>query len=402
MQTIQRRSFYAQPNYYKYKSPVKNFGKARRPTAPVPLPASLQTFDPRQITPNHHFNIADSGLSNHFRKLASQTIHDPHPLQFGEQIGTRDTPFPPNTHGFLYYFSPKDQHPLAGALRFRLAKEPTRHAFLNGTDLLMEHGIPWALPIWEIITLRVYENLFKMLIRDGFAPLTMQTTCNSLDVSRDSVFMTALGIPWATDFSYEHSRLYICANPMHPIPLMIHHPWFNRKVSKMSPISGRAILSIVQQPDCTYGLRVNKILRLNHETQVSGTTIPTEGQITPLRVRAVVRTTKITEAKLVALESAAVSPIRNLPWAKENPNPLDVYQHTRWMPSTERERAPPPHSRASNNDKVPSSTERERAPPPHSRASNNDRVPSSTERERAPPPHLRASNNDRVAPSYSQ
>ncbi|KAF7297327.1 hypothetical protein MIND_00966000 [Mycena indigotica] len=345
MQRIHRRSFYSNANYYKYRSPVQRPRKTMGLcNTIVKLPPNVQTFHPHQITPRHF--IIPSQIPSfcpHFRQLARRTNHDPHPLQFGNQLATRPADFPEDARGFLYYYSPSDQNPIAGSLRFRLAKEATRKAFIEGSDLRMDHGIPWALPIYEIATSPSFESLWKILVLDGLAPPHMLKACEALGVVPDSVFIAGLGVPWAVDFSYEYSRLYICVPGMHPIPLMIRHPWFNRQVTPDSPVSGRAVLSIIQLSDSTYGLRINKILRLKQEIHVQGALLPEEGQVTPLRVRAVVRTTKLTEERIRRLEQAAVSPVYRLPWAHENPSPLDIYRH---MPiSLTREERPPPNGR---------------------------------------------------------
>ncbi|KAF7321071.1 hypothetical protein HMN09_00194500 [Mycena chlorophos] len=328
MRPSARRQFYNFGTYYRYNTPVQQRRKdPERNRNAVPVPDNIQTLDPHQITPKHWFDISQSSLRDLYRTLASKASPDPHGRQFGEQLGTQNATFPPNTRGFLYFHSPKAWNPITGSIRFRLADEPTRRAFLDGKDLLMPHGIPWSLPLWELIVHKWGRNLFNILLHDGFAPPSMQVACKSHGFSRDSVLMPALGMPWATDFKFEHSRVYVCLPGMHPMPLMISHPWFNRDVRPVSAATGRGILSIVQLPDTTYGLRVDRVFHMKQELSISRTIIPQEGLITPLHVRALVKSTKIGEAKLRKLENYAFSPIRNLQWMPAHQDILDVYSH---------------------------------------------------------------------------
>lgn len=58
------------------------------------------------------------------------------------------TRFPPNTRGFLYYYTPPKAPPLVGELRFRLAND--LDGFHDGEDLLSVNKAPWSIPLYAL------------------------------------------------------------------------------------------------------------------------------------------------------------------------------------------------------------------------------------------------------------
>ncbi|KAJ7222320.1 hypothetical protein GGX14DRAFT_352860 [Mycena pura] len=203
----------------------------------------MATLDPRRFTAAQYVDISASPLRSQFRRMRSMQVADPHRRQFGDQLATSDVPFPPATRGFLYFFSPPAQSPLAGGVRFRVvpqAPAPNRvgPAFAAGHDLLMAHGLPWHLPVWEILTRRAYSCLRDVLVKDELAPGRLRLACNSLSITRDSVLVTALGMPWAVDWSTEFSRIYVVAPHHHPVAAMVRHPWYSRASERKAPYSG--------------------------------------------------------------------------------------------------------------------------------------------------------------------
>lgn len=57
-------------------------------------------------------------------------------------IGRR-TPFPPATHGFLYYYNPYPLPEFMGHLRFRVTPNGDPSTFKQGHDLLLPSRVPW-------------------------------------------------------------------------------------------------------------------------------------------------------------------------------------------------------------------------------------------------------------------
>ncbi|KAJ7153511.1 hypothetical protein C8R43DRAFT_1126796 [Mycena crocata] len=257
--------------------------------------------------------------------MASQQKADPHVRQCGNIVQTTNTPFPANTRGFLYFHSVANQSPLSGGLRFRVTENPS--SFIEGHDLLMDSGLPWQIPIWELTTRKQWRTFLKVLVADGFAPPEMQIACNSMNVERDSVFITAFNMPWLVNFDWEFSRVYFAPPDRHPTPALVRLPWYSKAGFVRTPYTGRALVSLVTRSDGQLGLRVEKILSLQHRATNDRTIVPKEGQVTPFKPRLILKTTKMSEKKMDQLSGFIHSAINRMPSAPTTPNPLDVYRH---------------------------------------------------------------------------
>ena len=77
------------------------------------------------------------------------------------------SPFPENTHGYLYYCTPpQDRPPVSGSFRFRVlpyTSDPPK-GFAEGTDLLRPDGRPWELPLYSAIHSQKYAPLVQKLL----------------------------------------------------------------------------------------------------------------------------------------------------------------------------------------------------------------------------------------------
>ncbi|KAF8721892.1 hypothetical protein AX14_010127 [Amanita brunnescens Koide BX004] len=73
--------------------------------------------------------------------------------------------FPPDTRGFLYYYTPPKAPPLAGEVRFRLASD--LDSFHDGTDLLSIDKIPWSISLFDLANLSAHLRLREQLLADG-------------------------------------------------------------------------------------------------------------------------------------------------------------------------------------------------------------------------------------------
>nr|GAT58291.1 predicted protein [Mycena chlorophos] len=335
MLRIQRRTI------ARWTSPVLLWGRPRLERPPIPLPPTIQTFDPRKLTPDHFLTISDvAGLRDEYRVVSDKQLHHPQAAQFGNQVATKNTLFPPDTRGFLYFRSPPEQHPFAGALRFRVAEEPTREAFLGGRDLSTPHGLPWEIPVWELATLRDYTEFGAILKKDHFLPDAFADSLTALKVVRASNFITALGQPFLTNLNLEATRLYICEPKADafPVPFMVMHPWFVRKVSGHSPFNGKALCSIIKNPAFTpdsdpvheaFALRVNKVVGISRRLRDIDPRyhVPRDGLTTPLSIWPIIRSTKLKKPKMRALIPSFLAPLWRLPEFDPNPDILQVYQH---------------------------------------------------------------------------
>ena len=79
--------------------------------------------------------------------------------------------FPPNTRGFLYYYTPPKAPPLVGEVRFRLANHIDN--FHDGKDLLSVEKIPWSISLFALANHSTHSSLREQLLADG---LVSQTT----------------------------------------------------------------------------------------------------------------------------------------------------------------------------------------------------------------------------------
>ncbi|KAJ7756276.1 hypothetical protein B0H16DRAFT_696393 [Mycena metata] len=323
----QRRSFYHFEPFYSWHTPVL-IRKKRTTRPPFELPAGVTTLDPNKITSEQYFDISTSRLASQYRKIEQKRRPNPHMRQVGDIVYTTDTPFPPDTKGFLYFYSPPDRHPLCGCIRFRVAEDPSSRGFQAGHDLLLPHGLPWEIPIWETVTWGGYKNLLDVLAADGFAPPLLQLACRSANVERDSVFISALGQPWLVDWATEFSRIYVIRPLLHPVPILIPHPWFqNYRGLRPAPYSGRGIVSVITTPEGNLGLRVDKVLYMTQHSNNLDTVRPVDGLVTELGARLVQKSTKGTELKAFQTVVHALSPIKMLPPARADESPLEVFRH---------------------------------------------------------------------------
>ncbi|KAJ7079997.1 hypothetical protein B0H15DRAFT_492403 [Mycena belliarum] len=326
----QRRTFLDHPASYRWVSPVfftKDRGVQNGP--PVKVPPQVTTLHPHRLTDANYIDLAGTSLDtrSYFRQLRSRLSVDPHSRQYGCQMFTGDCPFPPETRGFLYFRSVPDQSPYGGGLRFRVAATPDKGGFLGGHDLLMPHGLPWHIPIWELCTRRIHGDVLRILKEDGFAPPEMIFASEKANVARDSVFITALGQRWPVDFQWEFSRIYLASPGRLPIPTLVQHSWYDNSSRFFAPSYGRGLVSLTKDANGALQLRLEKVLRLVKRTTNVKTLVPEEGSVTPFVGRIILKSTKKEEAKLRLLVGEVHAASRELPWEPVNHNPLDVYQY---------------------------------------------------------------------------
>ena len=87
-------------------------------------------------------------------------------LNYGSDNETRRwMPFPPDSHGFLYYHTPPKAPPFAGEIRFRCSSDPD--SFHDGKDLLSLEQTPWSIPLYDLVNRTSYTVLRNQLIHDG-------------------------------------------------------------------------------------------------------------------------------------------------------------------------------------------------------------------------------------------
>ncbi|KIM37797.1 hypothetical protein M413DRAFT_448302 [Hebeloma cylindrosporum] len=79
---------------------------------------------------------------------------------------TRHMRFPAGTNGLFYYHQPPALPPIAGEVRFRLCDDPSQ--FAHGKDLEIESGIPWTIPLINIVRVVNYKGIRDLLLEERF------------------------------------------------------------------------------------------------------------------------------------------------------------------------------------------------------------------------------------------
>ena len=70
-------------------------------------------------------------------------------------------PYPPETTGFLYYFTSRERPRIAGELRLRVASSDDPKSFESGHDLLRLDGRPWSRSLFSVS--KHYTPLYEKL-----------------------------------------------------------------------------------------------------------------------------------------------------------------------------------------------------------------------------------------------
>jgi hypothetical protein len=114
-----------------------------------------------------------------------------------------DNRFPEGTRGFLYYNSPKaGVPPAAGELRFRLMPGNTSASFVQGSDLQVETGLPWLIPLLAMVERSEsvhYQSIRQLLLDDGSVTPALLETCTAMSntnehhLRRDSRIIHSFG-----------------------------------------------------------------------------------------------------------------------------------------------------------------------------------------------------------------
>ena len=69
-------------------------------------------------------------------------------------------PYPPETTGFLYYFTSRERPRIAGELRLRVTSSDDPASFESGHDLLRLDGEPWSRSLFSVSKcIPLYEKL---------------------------------------------------------------------------------------------------------------------------------------------------------------------------------------------------------------------------------------------------
>ena len=93
-------------------------------------------------------------------------------MTYNFQTRPQNLPFPPNTRGFFYYYTPPKAPPLVGEIRFRCAS--SLGDFHEAKDLLSKDRFtPWSISLHDLVNHSDRTNLRKQLIHDDLVSQTM-------------------------------------------------------------------------------------------------------------------------------------------------------------------------------------------------------------------------------------
>ena len=127
----------------------------------------ISTLSPKRLQPSDRIDLSGVALPT-IALSCGATILRGH--KHDDKV-----PFPPNTHGFLYYHTPPKAPPFIGELRFRCAN--SLEDFPNGKDLLStDKFTPWSIPLCALANKTTYLSLREQLILDD---LVSQTTLDT-------------------------------------------------------------------------------------------------------------------------------------------------------------------------------------------------------------------------------
>ncbi|TFK45335.1 hypothetical protein OE88DRAFT_1222195 [Heliocybe sulcata] len=80
------------------------------------------------------------------------------------QSGCKRIPFPPDSHGFLYWHVELDALPVSGQVRFRTTRSSDPATFPSGRDLQLPDGLTWSISLLRIARQTQYSGLRAHLL----------------------------------------------------------------------------------------------------------------------------------------------------------------------------------------------------------------------------------------------
>ncbi|TFK46231.1 hypothetical protein OE88DRAFT_1668145 [Heliocybe sulcata] len=177
-------------------------GKRRVP--PSNIPATAATWPPTSALLLHTLNQArlDDEDFLDLSGRVERTVRSS--LASGEaqfqmryfQSDGRDIPFPPDSHGFLYWHIEFGAPPVEGQVRFRITKSSDSATFHSGRDLHLPNGKTWNIPLSRIARRSEYSGLRAHLLSEKLVTAqVLKTALNGSPSSQDAHRIPKSDIP---------------------------------------------------------------------------------------------------------------------------------------------------------------------------------------------------------------
>ncbi|TFK45354.1 hypothetical protein OE88DRAFT_1669401 [Heliocybe sulcata] len=132
-------------------------------------------------------------------------------MRYFESDGRR-IPFPPDSHGFLYWHIESDAQPAEGQVRFRITKSSDPATFRSGRDLQLPDGRIWHIPFFRIAHASEYSGLRAHLLSEKLVTAqVLKTALNGSPSSQDAHRIPKSDIPSTAATGLRHgSALRLC------------------------------------------------------------------------------------------------------------------------------------------------------------------------------------------------
>ncbi|TFK45330.1 hypothetical protein OE88DRAFT_1669349 [Heliocybe sulcata] len=179
-------------------------GKHRIPNLRPDIPATarirgrpalvLRTLNPSQLDAEDFIDLTGRVSKNvHFSAAPEEPRLE---ILYFFSSGRGYIPFPPDSHGFLYWHLEPDAPPVSGQLRFRTTTSSGPATFPSGRDLQLPDGGTWNIPLFRIARSSKYSGLRAHLLSEEFATArVLDTIVNDSASSQDNHFIPKYDIP---------------------------------------------------------------------------------------------------------------------------------------------------------------------------------------------------------------
>ncbi|KAJ6597776.1 hypothetical protein DFH09DRAFT_84284 [Mycena vulgaris] len=165
----------------------------------------MSTFDPTRIQATDFIDVPRAATI--FLEIFGHNPRYPRDFPFAKiSFRSADTPHmraDTRIRGFLHYRVPLPSRPLSGGLRFRCTESHSPASFVHGMDLLTESGLPWTVPVVDLMW-RGGLPILQSLLRDNLVHLTdIIAARTSFHFKHHPEWLVVHGIeqPWLLDLS---------------------------------------------------------------------------------------------------------------------------------------------------------------------------------------------------------